>query len=299
MPDEPTSDGDRAAATVVAPAEPQLRLDGITVRFGGITALDDVSFDAHAGEVLGIIGPNGAGKTTLFDVVSGVRSPNNGRVVLSGGDLTRVSAAGRARRGLRRTFQRVQTFGWLSVEDNVLAALEWRGGGGGFLADLVYSPTRRRRERARRARVEEVLDRCGLLPVRKELAGSLPIGVARMVEFARAVVDPPSLLLLDEPASGLDETEIARLGAEIQAVRAESGSAVLLVEHNAGFVMEQSDRVVVLNLGQVLAEGAPGEIQRDQAVRDAYLGEQDDRCRLPATAPRRHRRRGETASGPG
>ena len=226
--------------------------------------------------MLGIIGPNGAGKTTLFDVVSGVRSPNNGRVLLSGGDLTRVSAAGRARRGLRRTFQRVQTFGWLSVEDNVLAALEWRGGGGGFVADLVYSPTRRRRERNRRVRVEEVLDRCGLLPVRKELAGSLPIGVARMVEFARAVVDPPSLLLLDEPASGLDETEIARLGVEIQAVRAESGSAVLLVEHNAGFVMEQSDRVVVLNLGQVLAEGAPGDIQRNQAVRDAYLGEQDE-----------------------
>ncbi len=254
--------------------EPQLRLDGISVRFGGITALDQVSFDAYAGEVLGIIGPNGAGKTTLFDVVSGVRSPNEGRVVLAGRDLTRTSASGRARRGLRRTFQRVQTFGWLSVEDNVLAALEWRGGGGGFVADLVYSPTRRHRERARRARVEAVLDRCGLLPVRNELAGSLPIGVARMVEFARAVADPPQLLLLDEPASGLDETEVHRLGAEIQAVRTEAGCAVLLVEHNAGFVMEQSDRVVVLNLGQVLASGSPAEVQGNQAVRDAYLGEQ-------------------------
>ena len=260
--------------------EPRLRLDGISVRFGGITALDQVSFDAHAGEVLGIIGPNGAGKTTLFDVVSGVRAPNEGRVVLVGRDITHASATGRARRGLRRTFQRVQTFGWLSVEDNVLAALEWRGGGGGFLADLVYSPTRRRRERDRRARVEEVLDRCGLLPVRSELAGSLPIGVARMVEFARAVADPPQLLLLDEPASGLDETEVARLGGEIQAVRAEAGCAVLLVEHNAGFVMEQSDRVVVLNLGQVLAAGSPADVQRNQAVRDAYLGESD-----PATGP--------------
>jgi ABC-type branched-subunit amino acid transport system ATPase component len=211
----------------------------------------------------------------LFDVVSGVRAPNEGRVVLAGRDITHASASGRARRGLRRTFQRVQTFGWLSVEDNVLAALEWRGGGGGFLADLVYSPTRRRHERDRRARVEAVLDRCGLMPVRGELAGSLPIGVARMVEFARAVVDPPQVLLLDEPASGLDETEVTRLGGEIQAVRAEAGCAVLLVEHNAGFVMEQSDRVVVLNLGQVLAAGSPAEVQRNQEVRDAYLGEQD------------------------
>jgi branched-chain amino acid transport system ATP-binding protein len=272
--DAPTTEG-AGAATAVADAEPQLRLEDIAVRFGGITALGGVSFDARAGEVLGIIGPNGAGKTTLFDVISGVRSPNEGRVVLGGQNLTNVSASGRARRGLRRTFQRVQTFGWLSVEDNVLAALEWRGGGGGFVADLVYSPTRRRRERERRARVEEVLERCGLIPVRKELAGSLPIGVARMVEFARAVADTPQVLLLDEPASGLDETEITRLGVEIQAVRAESGCAVLLVEHNAGFVMEQSDRVVVLNLGQVLATGSPSEVQANQAVRDAYLGEQD------------------------
>jgi len=253
----------------------QLRLDGITVRFGGITALDGVSLEARAGEVLGIIGPNGAGKTTLFDVVSGVRTPNDGRVVLADRDITRLSDTARARRGLRRTFQRVQAFGWLTVEDNVLTALEWRGGGGGFLADLVYSPTRLRHERARRARVEEVLDRCGLLPVRKELAGSLPIGVARMVEFARAVVDPPQLLMLDEPASGLDETEVTRLGTEIQAVRSEAGCAVLLVEHNAAFVMEQSDRVMVLNLGEVLAEGTPTEIQADQAVREAYLGDAD------------------------
>ncbi len=260
--------------SLTEPTEPAfLQLNGITVRFGGIVALKDVSFDAAAGEVLGIIGPNGAGKTTLFDVVSGVRPPNAGRVVLDGVDLTNKSATARAQRGLRRTFQRVQTFGWLTVEDNVLTALEWRGGGGGFAADLVYSPTRRRRERARRARTEEVLERCGLIPVRNVLAGSLPIGVARMVEFARAVVDEPKLLLLDEPASGLDETEEDRLGEQIQAVRDESGCVVLLVEHNAGFVMQHSDRVVVLDLGSVLATGLPDEIQNNQAVRDAYLGE--------------------------
>jgi branched-chain amino acid transport system ATP-binding protein len=189
--------------------------------------------------------------------------------------VTSKSAVQRARHGLRRTFQRVQAFGWLTVEDNVLAALEWHGGGGGFLADLVAFPTRRRRERTRRARVDEVLDQCGLEPVRKELAGSLPIGVARMVEFARAVVDRPKLLLLDEPASGLDEIEAERLGQLIESVRDDTGCVVLLVEHNAGFVMEHSDRVVVLDLGTVLASGLPEEIQRNQAVRDAYLGESD------------------------
>jgi ABC-type branched-subunit amino acid transport system ATPase component len=261
--------------TAVEATDSALQLSDITVRFGGIAALSGVTFDADAGHVVGIIGPNGAGKTTLFDVISGVRTPDEGRVGISGKDVTSTSATRRARLGLRRTFQRVQPFGWLTVEDNVLAALEWRSGGGGFVADLVAFPTRRARERTRRERVEEVLERCGLVPVRRELAGSLPIGIARMVELARAIVDPPNVLLLDEPASGLDETEIARLGEQIQAVRAESGCVVLLVEHNAGFVMEQSDRVVVLNLGEVLADGSPEEIQRDQAVRDAYLGERD------------------------
>jgi ABC-type branched-subunit amino acid transport system ATPase component len=256
-------------------AEHGLSLSDVTVRFGGIAALSGVSLEAAEGHVVGIIGPNGAGKTTLFDVISGVRPPDQGRVVLGGKDVTRTPATSRARLGLRRTFQRVQPFGWLTVEDNVLAALEWRSGGGGFLADLVALPTRRTRERDRRRRVDEVLARCGLTPARKEMAGSLPIGVARMVEFARAIADPPKVLLLDEPASGLDETETVRLGEQIQAVRDETGCVVLLVEHNAGFVMEQCDRVVVLNLGTVLADGSPEEIQRNQAVRDAYLGERD------------------------
>jgi branched-chain amino acid transport system ATP-binding protein len=252
-----------------------LQLEGIVVRFGGISALSGVSLAAQAGEVVGIIGPNGAGKTTLFDVVSGIREPNSGRVFLDGADVTRTSAVQRSRRGLRRTFQRVQTFGWLSVEDNVLTALEWHGGGGGFVADMVMFPTRRSRERQRRARANEVIQRCGLDAVRGELAGSLPIGIARMVEFARAIVDEPKLLLLDEPASGLDETEAERLGQQIDAVRDETGCAILLVEHNAGFVMEHSDRVIVLDLGEVLAKGLPDEIQQDQRVRDAYLGESE------------------------
>jgi branched-chain amino acid transport system ATP-binding protein len=267
-----------------------LRVEGVTVRFGGITALDGVDLTAGAGEIIGIMGPNGAGKTTLFDVVSGVRTPNSGRVRLSNADITRKSNLRRARLGIRRTFQRVQMFGWLTVEDNVLAALEWRGGGGGFVADLVSSPTRLRYERARRARVEEVLDRCGLVPLRGERAGSLPIGIARMVELARAIVDPPTVLLLDEPASGLDDQEIERLGELIESVRSETDCVVLLVEHNAQFVMAVSDRVVVLDLGRVLAEGLPSEIQHNAAVRDAYLGNENATTVSARGAPEAGRR---------
>jgi len=250
-----------------------LSLDQVQVSFGGIMALAGVSLDVSPGEICGLIGPNGAGKTTLFDVVAGERVPSTGRVRIDGVDVTGMGPTARARLGVRRTFQRVQTFGWLTVEENVLAALEWHGGGGGFLGDLVSSPTRRRRERERRRLVEATLERCSLTAARDENAGSLPIGIARMVEFARATAEPPRLLLLDEPASGLGEHEVAFLGSLIQRVRSESRCAVLLVEHNAGFVMEHCDRVVVLALGSVIAQGTPDEIKANPLVQDAYLGQ--------------------------
>jgi ABC-type branched-subunit amino acid transport system ATPase component len=252
--------------------EPRLRLDCVTVRFGGIVALDGVTLEVSPGEVLGIIGPNGAGKTTLFDVITGVRTPASGRVILDGKDITTTSAVSRARLGVRRTFQRVQTFGWLTVEDNVLCALDWHSGGGGFAADVLGLPGRRRRERNRRREVERVLQSCGLTDLRHELAGSLSIGAARSVEIARAVVDRPAALLLDEPVSGLDETEAMRLADQIDRLRSEGDCAVLLVEHNAGFVMARCDRVVVLDRGGVLAVGTPAQIQANDAVRNAYLG---------------------------
>jgi ABC-type branched-subunit amino acid transport system ATPase component len=262
-----TADVDTGAAA--------LALQGIVVRFGGIAALSEVGFHVAPAEVRGLIGPNGAGKTTLFDVVSGVRAPDAGSVRLDGADITSWSAVRRARAGLRRTFQRVQSYTWLSVADNVLAALEWRGGGGGLLGDLVAVPTRRAKERARRERVDEVLELCGLSGLRDEPAGSLPIGQARMVELARAIVDPPRLLLLDEPTSGLEHTEVVRLGERIQAIRESEGCAVLLVEHDVGFVMAHCDRIVVLDLGRVLADGPPAAIRSDAAVRAAYLGEEE------------------------
>src|SRR5437762_729665 len=149
----------RASGREPAPPSPNpiLELKQVTVRFGGITALDGVSCTVERGEILGLIGPNGAGKTTLFDVISGIRLPNEGSVVLDGADVTRRSATERAQRGMRRTFQRVQTFGWLTVEDNVLAAVEWRGGGGGCIADVVQWPARRRREIQRRPLAAEAI----------------------------------------------------------------------------------------------------------------------------------------------
>jgi branched-chain amino acid transport system ATP-binding protein len=252
--------------------QPVLRAVDVSVRFGGVVALDDVSVDASPGEVLGLIGPNGAGKTTLFDVLSGIRPPSSGRILYGGDDITRRSPTWRSRRGIRRTFQRQQMFGWLTVEENVLVALEWRGGGGGLLADLLASPTRRVRERARRRRTEEVLELCGIADVRDQPAGELPIGRARMVEMARAIIDEPRVLLLDEPTSGLEEAESANLGESMQRVCRERGCAVVLVEHDVGFVMQHCHRIAVLNVGRVIATGSPDEIREDALVQEAYLG---------------------------
>jgi ABC-type branched-subunit amino acid transport system ATPase component len=249
-----------------------LEARGVTVRFGGVYALRDVDLTVGRGEIRGIIGPNGAGKTTLFDCLTGVTRPTAGTVALHGADITRRSAVWRSRHGMRRTFQRQQVFGWLTVEDNVLSALEWRGGAGGSVADLVRFPTRARAERARRERVDEVLELCGLSAVRARFAGSLPIGLARLLEMARAIVDGPSLLLLDEPTSGLAEEETTRLGDLVRALRTDRGCAVLLVEHDVPFVMGLCDRITVLNLGQVICDAAPDEVMADAAVRDAYLG---------------------------
>jgi branched-chain amino acid transport system ATP-binding protein len=242
------------------------------VRFGSVYALADVNLTVARGEVLGVIGPNGAGKTTLFDVISGHRTPTSGSVVLDAHDVTRRSALWRARHGVRRTFQRQQVFTALSVWDNVRTALDWRGGEGPFLADLIGWKPGRSVRAERDALVDEAIERCGLAGVRHEYAGTLPIGQARMLEVARAIVDHPRLLLLDEPTSGLGELDTHRLGEVVQQFRRDTGCACLLVEHDVPFVMGQSDRVLVLHLGEVLATGTPEQVQADDAVRAAYLG---------------------------
>lgn len=249
-----------------------LVLTEVTVRFGGVSALNHVSFGVPSGQLCGLIGANGAGKTTLFDVISGLQAPYSGSVALHGADVTNWSVQRRARFGLRRTFQRVQVFGWLSVEDNLLVASEWRGGGGGVLADLVGLPSRGTYERERRVKAEIVLERCGLIDIRHRSAASLPIGAARLVELARALMDDPTVLLFDEPASGLDSAEAERFGDLVTEIAENHEAAILLVEHDVGFVMERCHRVVVLHLGEVLADDTPEHVRKDPMVLSAYLG---------------------------
>jgi branched-chain amino acid transport system ATP-binding protein len=253
---------------------PVAALEGvdISVQFGGVRAVNGVDLRLTSRAVHGLIGPNGAGKTTLFDALSGVTRPTRGRVLLDGHDITRASIATRARRGVRRTFQRQQTFGWLSVHDNLLVAMEWTKDGRGAVRDLVRWPSRVRIEAQRRKRVDEVLDLCGIGDRRHIPIGSLSIGELRLVEIGRAIVDEPAVLLLDEPTSGLQHAEVERVGTLIRQIVEETDCAVGLVEHDVSFVMTMCDFITVMNLGSVIAAGTPAEIRSSAVVAEAYLG---------------------------
>jgi len=235
---------------------PLLQAEEVSVSFGGRHALDTVSLAAEAGRVTGLIGPNGAGKSTLFDVVSGLRRPMTGRVLLDGHDVTREGPARRARRGLCRTFQHLELFGRLTVRDNLLVAAE-------------LGPGRRHAARA----ADRVLSRLDLTDQAEVLADALPTGAARLVEVARALVLEPKVLLLDEPAAGQDAQETGRFAGLLRSL-ADEGTAVLLVEHDMSLVMTVCDVVHVLDLGSVVASGPPDRIRHDATVLAAYLGEE-------------------------
>jgi branched-chain amino acid transport system ATP-binding protein len=248
-----------------------LEVADVTVRFGGRRALDGVTLGAEAGAVTGIIGPNGAGKTTLFDVVSGLRRPGRGRVRLAGADVTGLGPARRARRGLARTFQRLELFTMLSVRDNVAVAVETHRAWSGRGTEIPE-------------RVDELLATVGLAERADDRVTALPTGQARLVEVARALATDPAVLLLDEPASGQTDDETARF-AELLRRLAADGRAVVLVDHDMGLVMDVCDRLHVLDLGRVLASGEPAAIRDDPAVHAAYLGRPDSEtpARLAAT----------------
>jgi branched-chain amino acid transport system ATP-binding protein len=240
-----------------------LEVTDVTVRFGGNVALNDISVAAEAGVVTGLIGPNGAGKTTLFNVVTGLFRPSNGRVLLDGTDITKMQPYRRARRGLSRTFQRLELFTSLSVRDNVR------------VAGQIHNANRISGRMDVNKRSDEVISLVGLSAVADREISELPTGTARRVELARALMTEPRIVLLDEPASGQTEEETHEFGQLLVRLAQQDGLAVCLVEHDMSLVMEVCQIIYVLDYGRVIAVGPPEEIRQNQAVIDAYLGAED------------------------
>jgi len=239
-----------------------LNVEEVSVRFGGLQALASVTIDVPENEVTGLIGPNGAGKTTLFNVVTGLQPPTGGTVVLDGKDITTIKPHQRARLGIGRTFQRLETFSTLSVRDNVLVAAEMRRG----WSREKFKPG---------VLTDELIERMGLTSVAQERVDRLPTGTQRLVEMARALATKPRVVLLDEPSSGLNEAETADF-SDLLIELAASGLAILLVEHDMGLVMSSCHHIHVLDFGQIIAYGTPAEVQANALVRAAYLGEGSD-----------------------
>ncbi|MFD2370519.1 ABC transporter ATP-binding protein [Brevibacillus sp. GCM10020057] len=253
-----------------------LEVQQLSRDFGGVRAVNRVDFQVQQGEILALIGPNGAGKSTVLNMVSGVIPPSEGEIRFDSQPMTRVPGYEYAKRGITRTFQNLQTFDDMTVLENVMVGMHTKTRSS-LLACGLSLGSARREEKLMQERAGEWLEKVGLASLASALAGSLPYGKLRLMEIARAMVAEPKLLLLDEPAAGLNHTETAEMSRMFQEIR-RSGTAILLVEHDMDMIMTIADRIVVLDQGSKIAEGTPREIQENPRVIAAYLGgeEQED-----------------------
>jgi branched-chain amino acid transport system ATP-binding protein len=248
-----------------------LRADHITIKFGGLVAVDDVSFTIPQGSVVSLIGPNGAGKTTFFNVLTGLYKPTSGRVYLGANEVTGLPPHTVAHMGLARTFQNIRLFNLMTAEENVMVAMHSHMKSG-IVGTVLKTPRQRKEEIAGRERARELLDFVGIPKTADEYARNLSYGDQRRLEVARALALKPQVLLLDEPTAGMNPQESARFIEFVYRVRDEMKLSVLLIEHDMAVVMQVSERVTVLDRGQKIAEGTPDEIKSDQRVVEAYLG---------------------------
>jgi branched-chain amino acid transport system ATP-binding protein len=250
----------------------QLEIGGVSKAFGGVQAVMRVSLEVRRGEILSVIGPNGAGKTTVLNMISGFYHPDTGRILLDGSDVTRLSPSHVAARGVARTFQNIALFKGMTVLDNLMLGRHVRMKSG-VLASFVYWGLAQKEEVAHRRRIEDIIDFLKIQDLRRRPTGSLPYGLQKRVELGRALALDPRILLLDEPMGGCNHEEKEDMARFVLDVNQEWGTTIILIEHDMGVVMDISDRVAVLDMGQKIAEGTPDEVRANPQVVKAYLGE--------------------------